>query len=243
MRRVLHPRRTGALTAAVAAATALAACGGQEPLTDSDNAVRGKQLFVAKCGSCHVMQRAGTKGNVGPNLDTSFRQSLGEGFGRSVVRGVVEYQIQYPQGPQMPADLVKGDDVGHVASYVATAVSKAGEDEGVLATAVQPAGAGKPAVAKGGTLEIDADPSGQLAFVTDEATSKPGAVTLKMDNPATVPHNIALRQGATQVGTGKVVQKGGVSSFEATLKAGTYEFLCTVQGHAEGGMKGKLTVR
>jgi uncharacterized cupredoxin-like copper-binding protein len=29
----------------------------------------------------------------------------------------------------------------------------------------------------------------------------------------------------------------------ATLKPGTYTFLCTVPGHAAGGMKGTLTVK
>jgi uncharacterized cupredoxin-like copper-binding protein len=28
-----------------------------------------------------------------------------------------------------------------------------------------------------------------------------------------------------------------------TLSPGTYDFLCTVPGHADGGMKGKLTVK
>ncbi len=29
----------------------------------------GKSVFTAKCGSCHTLQAAGTKGTVGPNLD------------------------------------------------------------------------------------------------------------------------------------------------------------------------------
>jgi mono/diheme cytochrome c family protein len=29
----------------------------------------GKDIFVANCGSCHVLKDAGTSGNVGPNLD------------------------------------------------------------------------------------------------------------------------------------------------------------------------------
>lgn len=29
----------------------------------------GKEIFVARCGSCHVLQAAGTTGTAGPNLD------------------------------------------------------------------------------------------------------------------------------------------------------------------------------
>jgi cbb3-type cytochrome c oxidase subunit III len=29
----------------------------------------GKKIFVARCGSCHVLQAAGTTGTAGPNLD------------------------------------------------------------------------------------------------------------------------------------------------------------------------------
>ena len=48
-------------------------------------------------------------------------------------------------------------------------VDRRGKDSGLLATAVKKAGGGEPAVAKGGTLEIAADPNGQLAYVTNEA--------------------------------------------------------------------------
>ncbi|HYY11864.1 MAG TPA: cytochrome c, partial [Kineosporiaceae bacterium] len=31
---------------------------------------QGKQVFTQNCGSCHTLKDAGTKGQVGPNLDT-----------------------------------------------------------------------------------------------------------------------------------------------------------------------------
>lgn len=241
-----RPHRARAVAAIFAGATIFAAagCGGQNVKTDRDDLVRGKQLFVAKCGSCHVLARAGTKGNVGPDLDAAFSRSLQDGFGRSAIRGVVEYQITYPAiGKAMPAKLVKGDDVGHVAAYVATVAAKGGKDEGLVGSAVKAPGAGKPAVAVAGKLEIDADPTGQLAFVTNKAGAKPGSVTFTMANKSSTPHNIALKQGSTVLGQGKVVGGGGTSTFRATLKPGSYEFFCEVQGHEQGGMKGTLTVR
>ena len=71
-------------------------------------------LFVGKCGSCHVLADAGTKGVIGPNLDDGFRQAradgLGEGTIRSVVRGQISYPVEEPTTglPGMPADLVTG---------------------------------------------------------------------------------------------------------------------------------------
>ncbi|MEA2142490.1 MAG: hypothetical protein QOI64_920, partial [Solirubrobacteraceae bacterium] len=39
------------------------------------------------------------------------------------------------------------------------------------------------------------------------------------------------------------VTSGGVSQFSVTVKPGQYTFYCTVPGHREGGMVGKLTVK
>src|SRR4051794_14689227 len=156
-----------ALTAAlVAAAPLLTACGSvKDPQAD---VVAGKQMFVKKCGACHTLSRAGTKGTTGPNLDQAFQQSLKEGFGTTAVRGVVYKQILYPNrlkneaGVKMPAKLVKGQDAHDVAAYVAMVTAKGGKDTGRLATAVQAAGGGT-ATEKNGTISIPADPNGQLA--------------------------------------------------------------------------------
>lgn len=229
------------LTAAVVVAAGLAvnACA----LTENDSevdTVAGKQLFVQKCGSCHILNRAGTKGTTGPNLDQAFQQSLKDGLGRSGIRGAVRSQINSPRiGSQMPADLVKGDQADQVAAYVALTVSRGGKDTGLLATAVKEAGAGKPAVAKGGTLEVDADPTGQLAYVTKQAQATPGQLTVESKNESSVPHNIVI----DGKGKGQVVQGGRVSSFKADFAAGTYAFYCSVDGHRAAGMQGKLVVK
>ena len=51
---------------------------------------------MEKCGACHTLARAGTKGTQGPNLDESFRQALRSGMGRNTVEGVVHDQIMNP---------------------------------------------------------------------------------------------------------------------------------------------------
>ena len=246
MPRVRRGRAQGRVVAAAAsAATALllAACGSQSPSSSDDNLVEGKRLFVERCGSCHTLARAGTRGTVGPNLDAAFRQSLSEGFGRSVVRGVVAEQIKNPlRNGKMPADLVTGDNVTDVAAYVAESVDRKGDDTGLLATAVPEAGGGEPAVAENGVLQIDADPNGQLAYVTDKAEAPPGQLTVRMGNESPVEHDIAVDNGGVTA-KGEVVGKGGTSEFQADFPPGEYIYFCTVPGHREAGMEGTLTVR
>ena len=223
----------------VAAGLAVNACSLTENESEVD-VVAGKQLFVERCGSCHVLNRAGTKGTTGPNLDQAFQQGLKDGMGRSGIRGAVRSQINSPRiGSQMPADLVQGAQADQVAAYVAQSVDRRGQDTGLLATAVKQAGAGKPAVANGGTLEVDADPSGQLAYVTKVARATPGELTVESKNESSVPHDITI----AGKGKGEVVQGGGVSSFKADFTPGTYTFYCSVDGHRAAGMQGKLTVK
>src|SRR2546430_123638 len=123
----------------------------------------------------------------------------------------------------------------------AAVAAKPGKDAGVLAEAVKAAGAGKPAVEKAGVLEIDADPTGQLAYVAKKATAKPGPVTIKMKNDSGTPHDIAV-SGNGVSGKSPVTPKG-VVQFKTRLKPGTYDYFCTVPGHRAAGMAGKLTVR
>src|SRR5688500_3747001 len=110
---------------AIGAAALFAGCGG---LTDrGDNVVNGKQLFVSKCGSCHILNRAGTKGVTGPNLDQAFARARQDGLGSTTFQGIVHRQIEQParrpqvdpatnkELPLMPANLVKGEDARDVA--------------------------------------------------------------------------------------------------------------------------------
>ena len=56
------------------------------------------------------------------------------------------------------------------------------------------------------------------------------------------PHDIAV-EGNGVNDKGETVSGGGVSQFQTDLKPGEYAFFCTVPGHREGGMEGKLTVK
>jgi plastocyanin len=238
--------RRGAAIAAITATAAvvLAGCGSDVKGGHAD-LVKGKQLFVERCGACHALARAGTRGTVGPDLDDAFAQSLDEGFGRSVVRGVVQEQILYPSvSGAMPAKLVTGQSATDVAAYVAAAAAKSGEDTGALAKAVR-AASQRSATAQGGRLEIDANPDGQLAYEISSATAPAGALEIDSRNASGTPHDIALQEGTSGrvLGDGEIVSNGGVSSVSVSLRPGRYTFYCTVPGHREGGMEGTLTVR
>ncbi len=97
---------------------------------------RGKELFSQKCASCHTLADAGARGTIGPNLDDAFRAVRAQGFDESSIRDVVAGQIRHPVSktptgaPGMPANLVTGDDVEAVASYVASVAGKTPEGGG-----------------------------------------------------------------------------------------------------------------
>lgn len=228
--------RWAAVAAVAAGALALGGC--QLKGSDPDLA-NGKELFVKRCGSCHTLNRAGTKGVVGPNLDLAFRQALADGFNRETVEGVISGQIDLPQGGQMPADLVSGKDREDVAAYVAEVASEPGKDQGLLATVGQAQSKGT-AKAKGGRLELPIPDSG-LIFASAKAIAEAGRLTILAKNPQSTPHNVALEGSGVDV-KGKVVQGGATSEVSATVKPGKYVFYCSVPGHREGGMEGTLTV-
>ena len=111
--------------AVLIAAIAATGCG-TTGLPEGGDATRGKELFTEKCGQCHTLADAGTKGVIGPNLDDAFRQSRADGLGdrtiQSVVRGQISYPVEDPPtgAPGMPADIVTGEDADSVALYVAS---------------------------------------------------------------------------------------------------------------------------
>jgi plastocyanin len=240
-------RNTLVTAAIVAAAAGVGGCN----LADSGtNVVNGKEQFVANCGSCHTLARAGTTGVVGPSLDAAFQRARQDGFGESTFEGLVYAQIDSPNRnpsvdpgtkkplPVMPADIVTGEDAEDVAAYVASAAGKPGEDTGALAQ-VGAAQAEGTAEAENGVLEIPA--TGGTNYEFAEATAPAGALTIQSPNESPAEHNIALVGGGVDE-KGAVVGEGDVSRIEVDVEPGEYTFYCSVDGHREAGMEGPLTV-
>ena len=73
---------------------------------------------------------------------------------------------------------------------------------------------------------------------TGSASVPAGAVTFKVTNKGTSPHDfkIAGKKSA-------IVRPGKTAVLAVTLKKGKAAYLCTLPGHAAAGMKGTLTVK
>jgi plastocyanin len=90
------------------------------------------------------------------------------------------------------------------------------------------------------TLQLAADPT-QLLFDGEELSAKAGKVTIDFDNPSAIPHNVVvLKDGKELAGTPEITESK--ASVSVDVDPGSYEFICSVPGHAEAGMKGTLSV-
>lgn len=87
---------------------------------------RGRQLFNANCGTCHILAAAASTGTQGPNLDDTFADPRAVGMDDDTIKGIVRAQVKRPQvvdgnypGVTMPANILEGNDLEDVAAYVA----------------------------------------------------------------------------------------------------------------------------
>jgi plastocyanin len=127
---------------------------------------------------------------------------------------------------------------------LALAVAGCGGDDdgnGEATSPAPPPPAATGATGGGTTLENPADESGALAFQKDSLTAPAGEVTLVMENPSPVDHDISIKGNGIDE-KGEVVGKGETSRVTATLEPGEYTFYCSVPGHEAAGMEGTLTV-
>src|SRR3954447_2236245 len=93
-----------------------------------------------------------------------------------------------------------------------------------------------------GTVKVAANQS-QLAFDTTSLTAKAGPVTIDFNNPSPIGHDVKVEDSSgKELGGTKEITSSSASA-KVQLKAGTYTFFCSVPGHREAGMEGKLTVK
>ncbi len=103
---------------------------------------------------------------------------------------------------------------------------------------------------KAASVTVTAGKPTEFGFKLSTKSVKHGAVTFKVTNSGAIPHDFkicASSKGGTANACKGVVTKMINPKASTTLKytfktSGKYEYLCTVPGHAAGGMKGVLTV-
>ena len=219
--------RSSLVAAVLAGATALAAsgCGSERP----PDVARGKELFTQKCGACHILQNANTKGVQGPNLDLAFKQSVADGLGRSTIAGVVENQIDLPQGNQMPADLYKGAGRARRRRIRRQRDRQAGRGRRGAVLPAPPRPMPRTS-SRSRRTRAASSPTRSRAPRPSPARSR-----CESKNDASVPHNIAIKGD----GEGPVVQGGKTSEVSANLKAGKLRVLLLGAGPRAGRHEGR----
>lgn len=92
------------------------------------------------------------------------------------------------------------------------------------------------AAAEGQVIEVEL---GDLFIKPEKLTAEAGAVRFEVTNHGQTDHNFSI-QG---VGGTQMIPPGESAVLQvASIEEGTYTFICEVAGHADGGMKGTLTV-
>lgn len=130
MKKNMFSTKLPVLFASVAVLGAIVAgCGSTSSNSDPEKLGfqdRGRQLFNANCGTCHVLAQAASTGTQGPNLDDAFATARAAGMDGDTIKGIVRAQVKRPQvvngealGVTMPADILSGNDLEDVAAYVA----------------------------------------------------------------------------------------------------------------------------
>ncbi len=87
-----------------------------------------------------------------------------------------------------------------------------------------------------GAISVEAT---EFAFSPSKISTTAGTKTIELKNKGTIEHDLKI--DALKVETGNVAP-GSSKSVSADLKAGTYEFYCSIPGHKEAGMVGTLEV-
>ena len=207
--------------------------------------VAGKQDFVAKCGSCHTLKRAGTTGVTGPNLDEAFQQARTSGFGESAFKGIVYRQILQPnRSPQV--DPVTGKTGAKMPAKLFTGTKAAGRRGLRRRRGVEEGRGQGPARDRrrqalqrgrqgGGRQAVDPRrPLGRRSPTPfGSAQASAGQVEIDSENKSSIDHDIAVEGNGVNE-NGEVVKNGGVSKVNVDLKPGELHVLLLRAGPPRG---------
>ena len=127
----------------------------------------------------------------------------------------------------------------------------------VTAIAIAPAALAHPLHASGTTVTVKEAVPTEFGYTLSTKTVKHGAITFKVTNdtksglahdfklcskPVKSTAAASLANACAGKGTATLGQGQSATLTVTVAKPGNYEYLCTVPGHAAGGMKGILKV-
>jgi plastocyanin len=78
-----------------------------------------------------------------------------------------------------------------------------------------------------------------IHFDVGDIMTKPGPLTITLVNEGSLEHTLRIEDKDFEL---KVTSKGDTDTGTVTLEPGTYEYDCTIPGHASQGMKGEIRV-
>ena len=82
---------------------------------------------------------------------------------------------------------------------------------------------------------------GEFDVTIEPSQPSAGEVTFVVRNEGHIPHDFRIQGNGVDHKT-PMIEAGGSESFTVTLEQGTYDYVCTVEGHAMLGMQGSFTV-
>jgi uncharacterized cupredoxin-like copper-binding protein len=106
-----------------------------------------------------------------------------------------------------------------------------------------PAPASETSGASGTSLQLSADPSGQLKYDRQSLAATASKFTITLANKSPVAHDVTVAKANGQVVGATAIFTGGSRSLSLKLSPGTYTFYCSVPGHRQAGMNGTLDVK
>ena len=89
------------------------------------------------------------------------------------------------------------------------------------------------------TVNVTAGKPSELKFALSKKSSAKGVVTFRVVNKGSLEHDFKIDGKVT-----KKLKPGATATLKVTFKkAGKFQYLCTVPGHAAAGMKGVFVVK